>query len=148
VLKSHWLDGKRQCQIDHVIVMLVKGMVLYYKNRHNHQFVGLNRKDLTVLWTESTTLNFQSSKSKVPQVNSVIRPARDPEKQGTHAKLSGDLVPRDQNRSKSPDISHVLIHDKSRDQISFGRARSPLINRWQTVGTVCNQRRHMTLVIG
>jgi hypothetical protein len=26
--------------------MLVKGMVLYYENRHSHQFVGLNRKDL------------------------------------------------------------------------------------------------------
>jgi hypothetical protein len=47
VLKSHWLYGKRQCWIDHVIVMLVKGMVEYYKDRHSHQIVGLDRKDLT-----------------------------------------------------------------------------------------------------
>jgi hypothetical protein len=46
VLKSHWLDGKRQRRIDHVIVTLVKGMVLYYENRHSRQFVGLNGKDL------------------------------------------------------------------------------------------------------
>jgi hypothetical protein len=46
VLKSHWLDGKRQCRIDHVLVKLVTGMVTYYKNRHNRQIVGLNRKDL------------------------------------------------------------------------------------------------------
>ena len=46
MLKSHWLDGKRQRWIDHVIVMLVMGMVTYYENRHNHQIVGLNRKDL------------------------------------------------------------------------------------------------------
>jgi len=64
-------------------------------------------------WTESTTSNFQSSKSKVPQVSPVIRPARDPEKQGTRAKLSGDLILCDQSTSKSPDILCVLIHDKS-----------------------------------
>jgi len=103
---------------------------------------------LKLSWTESATLNFQSSKSKVPQVSPVIRPACDPEKQGTRAKLSGDLIPCDQSTSKSPDISRVLTCDKSRDQIQFGQARSPLINRWQTVGTVCNQRRHATLMIG
>ena len=90
-------------------------------------------------WTESATSSIQSSKSKVPQVSPVIRPARDPEKQGTCAKLSGDLIPRDQSTSKSSDISRVLTRDKSRDQIRFGRARSLLINRWQTVGMVCNQ---------
>jgi hypothetical protein len=46
VLKSHWLDGKCQRQIDHVIVTLVMGMVTYYENRHNRQIVGLNGKDL------------------------------------------------------------------------------------------------------
>jgi hypothetical protein len=92
--------------------------------------------------------SFQSSKSKVSQVNSVTRPAYDPEKQGAHANSSGDLITCDQTRNKSPDTSHVLTHDKLRDQIRFGRARSPLINRWQTVGTVCNQQRHMTPVIG
>src|SRR6266851_4416621 len=44
----HWLNGKCQCQIDHIIVTLVKGMVPYYENRHNHQIVGLNRKDLAM----------------------------------------------------------------------------------------------------
>ena len=47
MLKTHWLNGKCQCQIDHVIVMLVRGMVQYYENRHKCQIVGLNRKDLT-----------------------------------------------------------------------------------------------------
>jgi hypothetical protein len=64
-------------------------------------------------WTESVTSSFQSSKLKVPQVNPVIRPTRDPEKQGTCDKLSGDLIPRDQNRSKSPDISRALTRYKS-----------------------------------
>jgi hypothetical protein len=48
VLKLHWLYGKCQCQIDYVIVTLVKGMVQYYKDRHGCQIVGLNGKDLTV----------------------------------------------------------------------------------------------------
>jgi len=78
----------------------------------------------------------------------VIRPARDPEKQGARAKPSGDLVSRDQISNKLPDISRVLSHDKSRDSTRFGRARSPLINQWQTVGTAHNQRRHVTPVIG
>jgi hypothetical protein len=101
-----------------------------------------------VSWTASTTSRVQSSKSKIPQANPVIRPARDPEKQGTRAQVSGDLVPRDHNRSKSSDISRAPTRDKSRDPIHFGRARSLLINRWQTVGTVNHQRRHMTPVIG
>jgi len=46
VLKSHWLDGKRQRWIDHVIVTLVKGMVPLYENKHNCQSVGLDGKDL------------------------------------------------------------------------------------------------------
>ena len=98
--------------------------------------------------TQSTILSITSSKLKVPQVNPVIRPACDPKKQGTCAKPSGDLVSCDQTRNKSPDPSRALTRDKSRDSIRFGWARSPLINKWQTVGTVCNQRRHMTLVIG
>jgi hypothetical protein len=48
VLKSHWLYRKRQRQIDCVIVTLVKGMVQYYEDRHSHQNVGLNGKDLAV----------------------------------------------------------------------------------------------------
>jgi hypothetical protein len=98
--------------------------------------------------TQSTTSSITSSKSKVPQVNPVIRPARDSEKQGACAKPSGDLVSRDQISNRSPDPSHVLSHDKSRDSTRFGWARSPLINKWQTVGTVHNQRRHVTPVIG
>jgi hypothetical protein len=46
VLKTHWLDGKRQRRIDHIIVTLVKGMVPGYQNRHNRQTVGLDGKDL------------------------------------------------------------------------------------------------------
>jgi hypothetical protein len=46
VLKSHWLYGKRQRWIDHIIVTLVKGMVQYYEDRHSRQIVSLNRKDL------------------------------------------------------------------------------------------------------
>jgi hypothetical protein len=79
-----------------------------------------NPKEGILSWTESVTSSFQSSKSKVPQVSPMIRPARDPEKQGTRAKLSGDLIPHDQGTSKSPDISHVLTRDKSQDQIQFG----------------------------
>ena len=78
----------------------------------------------------------------------MIRPACDPEKQGARAIPSGDLDSRDQIRNKSPDPACVATRDKSRDSIRFGRARSLLINKWQTVGTVCNQRRHVTLVIG
>ena len=46
MLKSHWLDRKRQRRIDHIIVMLVNGMVSYYEDRHKCQIVSLNRKDL------------------------------------------------------------------------------------------------------
>ena len=98
-------------------------------------------------WTQSATSSITSFKSKVPQVNPVIRPACDPEKQGARAKPSGDLDSRDQIRNKSPDPSRVTTCDKSQDLICFGRARSPLINKWQTVGMVCNQRRHVTPVI-
>ena len=31
MLKTHWLDRKRQRQIDHVIVTLMKGMVPMYE---------------------------------------------------------------------------------------------------------------------
>jgi len=103
--------------------------------------------NLKLSWTQSATSSITSSKSKVPQVNPMIRPAHDSEKQGTHAKPSGDLVSCDQTRNRSPDSSCALTRDKSRDLIRFGQARSPLINKWQIVGTVCNQQRHMTLVI-
>ena len=46
MLKSHWLYGKCQRQIDHIIMMLVKGMVEYYKDRHGRQIIGLDGKDL------------------------------------------------------------------------------------------------------
>jgi hypothetical protein len=105
-------------------------------------------KQFMVSRTQSTTSSITSSKSKVPQVNPVIRPARDPEKQETRAKPSGDLVSCDRISNRSPDPSRVLSCDKSRDSIRFGWARSPLINKWQTVGTVHNQRRHVTPVIG
>jgi hypothetical protein len=78
----------------------------------------------------------------------MIRPTYDPKKQGTHANLSGDLVPHDQIRSKSPNILHAPTHDKAQDPIHFGRARSLLINKWQTMGMAYNQQRHVTLVKG
>jgi hypothetical protein len=80
-------------------------------------------------------------------VNLIIRPPHDPEKQGTRADPSGDWVSHDQTRNKSPDISHVLTHDKSQDLIRFERARSPLINKWQIVGMINNQERHVTPVV-
>ena len=46
MLKSHWLYGKHQRRIDHIIVTLVTGMVGYYKNKHSRQIVGLDGKDL------------------------------------------------------------------------------------------------------
>jgi hypothetical protein len=70
-------------------------------------------KEGILSWMQSMTSSSQSSKSKVPQVNPVIRPSHDPEKQGTCAKPSCDLVLRDQTRNKSPDISHVPTRDKS-----------------------------------
>jgi hypothetical protein len=70
-------------------------------------------KEGILLWTQSITSSSPSSKSKVLQVNPVIRPARDPEKQGTRAKPSGDLVSHDQTRNKSPNISCALTYDKS-----------------------------------
>ena len=101
-------------------------------------------KEGILLWTQSATSSITSYKSKVPLVNPVTRPARDPEKQGARVKPSGDLISRDQ----IPDISRALSRDKSRDSTRFGRARSPLINQWQTVGTTHNQQRHVTPVIG
>jgi len=46
VLKLHWLYGKCQRWIDYVFVMLMKGMVQYYEDRHSWQIVSLNGKDL------------------------------------------------------------------------------------------------------
>ena len=96
-------------------------------------------KEGILSWTQSVTSSIPSRKSKVPQVNPIIRLARDPKKQGARTKPSGDLTSHDQTRNKSPDPSHVTTRDKSQDSICFGQARSPLINKWQTVGMVCNQ---------
>jgi hypothetical protein len=77
-------------------------------------------KEGILLWTQSVTSSITSFKLKVPQVNPMIRPARDPEKQGAHAKPSGDLVSRDKTSNRSPDSSRVLSHNKSRDSTHFG----------------------------
>ena len=45
-MKSHFLDGKRNRRIDHVINVLVENMVPYYQNRHARQIVGLEGPDL------------------------------------------------------------------------------------------------------
>ena len=107
-----------------------------------------NPKEGILSWTQSTTSSSQSSKSKVPQVNPTIRPPCDPKKQGARANPSCDLVSCDLTRNKSPDISHASTRDKLRDQIHFGRARSPLINKWQIVGMINNQQRYVTPVKG
>jgi hypothetical protein len=85
------------------------------------------------------TSSSQSSKLKAPQMSPTIRPPHDPEKQGTHAKPSGDLVSCDQTRNKSPNISRAPTRDKSQDQIHFRQATSPMINKWQIMGTIYNQ---------
>jgi hypothetical protein len=46
VLKTHWLDGKRNRRIDHIIATLVDGMVPYYEARHERQSVGVEGADL------------------------------------------------------------------------------------------------------
>jgi hypothetical protein len=77
-------------------------------------------KEGMLLWMQSATSCSPSSKSKDPQVNPMIRPAYDPEKQGACANSSGDWIAYDQTRNKSPDTSRVLTCDKSRDLIHFG----------------------------
>ena len=89
------------------------GIVIYWEYAH----VQLS---LVVSQTQSTTSSITSSKLRVPQVNPMIRPAHDPEKQGARAKPSGDLVSCDQISNRSPDPSCVLSRDKSRDSIRFG----------------------------
>jgi hypothetical protein len=97
------------------------------KETHSSIAGATEPKEGILSWTESVTSGSQSSKLKVPQVSPIRRPAHDPEKQRARAKPSGDLVPRNQTRSKLPDILCALTHDKSRNLICFGRARSPLI---------------------
>ena len=46
MLKSHWLDGKRNRQIDHIISTLVNEMVPHYKARHERQSVGVEGPNL------------------------------------------------------------------------------------------------------
>jgi hypothetical protein len=144
--ENSWLPEK---ELSHAQELLTE-----FKQRTSVQALQAQQKpkEGILSWTQSTTSSFQSSKSKVPQVNQVIRPARDPEKLETRAQVSGDQIPCDQTRSKSPDtprdLSRVITRDKSRDPIHFGRARNPLISRWQMVGTVNNQRTHVTPVIG
>jgi len=101
--------------------------------------VQQKHKEGILSWMQSMTSSSPSSKLKVPQVNHVIRPSCDPEKQGTCAKPLYDQVSRDLTRNKSPDTSHVPTCDKSQDQIHFERARSLLINKWQIVGMINNQ---------
>jgi hypothetical protein len=147
-LENSWLPEKELTN--------AKELLNQFKQKHNSR-QGISTlvlqaqqrpKEGILSQMQSTTSSITSFKSKVPQVNPAIRPARDPEKQGARAKPSGDLVSRDQTSNRSPDPSHVLSRDKSQDSKRFGWARSLLINKWQTVGTVRNQRRHMTPVIG
>jgi hypothetical protein len=52
-------------------------------------------KEGILSWTQSATSSVTRSKSKVPQVNPMIRLARDPGKQGACANSSGDLITHD-----------------------------------------------------
>ncbi|KAF8256797.1 hypothetical protein EI94DRAFT_1512879, partial [Lactarius quietus] len=46
VLKSKWLDGKRNCRFDHLAFILVKSVDLYYRFWHNRQQTGLDGLNL------------------------------------------------------------------------------------------------------
>ena len=50
VLKTHWLDGKWNCQIDHIIHMLVKYIVPHYQSYYARQNVRLEGPDLAGQW--------------------------------------------------------------------------------------------------
>ena len=103
-------------------------------------------------WTQSATPGksgeLQSSKLnvKITQVKQVTRPARDPEKQGARATRTHDQASRDQQWEQAPKASRVIARDKtrdkSRDPTRFGYAKNPLINKWQTVGTVNRSTNH------
>jgi hypothetical protein len=102
-----WLPEK---ELSHAKELLSK-----FKQRTNILVLQAQQKpkEGILSWTQSTTLSFQSSKSRIPQVNPMIRPTCDPEKQGTHAQTSGDLITHDHTRSKSSDTLRALAHDKS-----------------------------------
>jgi hypothetical protein len=46
ILKSHWLDGKWNCHIDHLLYTLVVQMNQYYLNWHKRQIIGFKGLDL------------------------------------------------------------------------------------------------------
>jgi hypothetical protein len=46
VLKSRWLDGKRNCHLDHIVFTLVKSADPYYQFRHERQEAGLDGLNL------------------------------------------------------------------------------------------------------
>src|SRR5882672_7961544 len=50
VLKSHWLDGKRNRCIDHILYTLVVYMNQYYLNQHGRQIIRFEGLDLTGGW--------------------------------------------------------------------------------------------------
>jgi hypothetical protein len=112
--ENSWLPEK---ELSHAQELLKE-----FKQRTRVQALQAQQKSKEGIlsWTQSTTSSLQSSKSKVPQVNIVTRLAHDPEKQGACALASGDLIPRDQTRRKSPDTPRDLSHDRSRDPICFG----------------------------
>jgi len=72
VLKSHWLDSKRNRRIDRVVYTFINYMVPYYQNRHMRQTVGFEGLDLAAAWQQEinasaknisvdSVLNFDSS---------------------------------------------------------------------------------------
>jgi hypothetical protein len=46
VIKTHWMEGKRNRWIDHIIDMFVNGLEPYYSARHKRQSVDIEGADL------------------------------------------------------------------------------------------------------
>jgi len=117
-----------------------------------HRTLAHPPASLLVSWMQSATSckdeesQIPSRNMKITQVTYVTRPTGDPEKQGARATNSHDHIPRDQQWGQAPKVSRVPTHDKaretSRDQVRFGYAKTLLINKWQTVGTVNQSTNH------
>src|SRR6267142_3931581 len=70
VLKSHWLDGKRNCCIDHILYTLVVHMNQYYLNQHERQIVRFEGLDLAgSRWQDIITSAQTISRDSILQFN-------------------------------------------------------------------------------
>jgi len=121
-LENSWLPEKELTNAKELLDKFKQREKQTTKQRLNTLVLQVQQepKEGILLWMQSATSHSLSSKSKDPQVNPVIRLARDPEKQGARAKSSDDLITHDQTRNKLPNTSCVLTCDKSQDPIHFG----------------------------